>query len=163
MSHGLTRFCRAGSSEIWWLMKYEVRIGTDAVRTDWEPLAQAAWHRATRDASNPKRVALYHNGALVTTAVPHAGQHTPWPLGPECSWSDVTAAVFQLLRDDEWDTRELAATMTAYGLPTSRARLDGLRGSAGRRLTAAPAEIVVMLYAVIDRYKTDRARAHRDA
>ncbi len=68
---------------------------------------------------------------------------------------DILKAVLILLRDDGWDAREIAQAMSDAGLSTTRARIDALRGSTqGKRTEVIPAELVVLLYAVLSKYKT---------
>lgn len=139
-------------------MKYAVYLGEKVVsETDWPPLAQAAWHRASRDWSagtHGAQAELWIDGKLLRSVVPRSHGH-PWPEGPECDLRDVLKALIQLLRDDEWDTTEIAEAMTTFGLPTSRSRIDALKGGdRARRAEVAPAELVVLINAVLSVYKT---------
>ena len=134
-------------------MKYRVVTNDQAlVETEWSPLAQAAWHRATRD-ENAGRVELFRDGQMLARVMPERGRGHRWPDGEECNLRDVLKTLLQLLRDDGWDAKELADRMTEHGLPTSRSRIEGMRGAAGKRSTPSHAEIVVMLDAVLDSYK----------
>lgn len=46
--------------------------------------------------------------------------------------------------------------MTAHGLPTTRSRIDALRGSTqGKRTEVTAAELVVLLSSVLNEYKGD--------
>lgn len=136
-------------------MEYLVRHNNSIItRTSWSPMAQAAWHRATRDQKAGGVVELLKDGRLIARHVVVGGRGAAWPDGKVCDLQDLVKAIFQLLRDDEWDTKELAATMTDYGLPTSRSRLDALRGGSGRSAELSHAEIVTMIYAVLRVYKS---------
>lgn len=130
--------------------------GREVVRTDWAPMAQAAWHRATHDQAAGGLVELLRDGRRIASAKVTSGRGQPWPDGPACDLHDIAKAIFLLLRDDEWDLKEIAHAMTEYGLPTSRARLDAMRGAAQRSATIAPAEIVTLVYAVLRKYKSER-------
>lgn len=137
-------------------MSYIVRHNGDLVtETDWSPLAQAAWHRATRDQHAGGVVELLKDGRLIATHRIVGGRGARWPDGPECGLQDIVKAAIQLLRDDGWDTKQIAEAMTKLGLPTSRARVEAMRGSAGRSIEMSAAEIVTMFYAVLNEYKRD--------
>lgn len=143
-------------------MMYTVKLdGRVLARTEWEPMAQAAWTRATRDRDAAQRggsAELWQDNTLLARVRPETGRGHRWPNGQECDLRDVLKALLQLLRDDGWDAKELAAAMTECGLPTSRARIDALRGSSqGHRSEVTPAEIVVMLNAVLSQYKKTSA------
>ncbi len=116
-------------------------------------MAQAAWHRATRDQSAGGVVELFKDGRLIASHRITGGRGAIWPEGEACSLQDVVKAILQLLRDDDWDAKQIAQAMTDYGLPTSRARVDGMRGSSGRSLELSHAEIVTMLNAILSEYK----------
>lgn len=141
-------------------MTYRVLLnGAVICETDWPPMAQAAWHRVTRDrdaAQHGGAAVLERDGNVLARVQPETMRGHPWPDRdvPECALRDVLKAALQLLRDDGWDTREVADAMTAYGLPTTRARIDALRGSTpGKRTEVSAAELVTMLYAVLGEYK----------
>lgn len=124
--------------------------GTALAEADWPPLAQAAWHRATRDQNAGGVVEIVRDGCVIATHRIVSRRGARWPDGQECGLRDVVKAVFQLLRDFDMDARSIAEAMTAYGLPTSRARVDALRGAKGHSAELSHAEIVTMIYAVID-------------
>lgn len=141
-------------------MIYVVLVdGREIVRTDWSPLAQAAWHRATHDQDAGGFVELLRDGHRIASARVTSGHGQPWPDGKACDLRDISRALFLLLRDDEWDLKEIAAAMTDFGLPTSRSRLEAMRGAAGRSAVVAEAEIVTLLYSVLRRYKQDRGES----
>ena len=139
-------------------MSYVIRHnGQKIAETGWSPLAQAAWHRATRDQHAGGVVELLKDGRLIATHRIVGGRGARWPDGPECGLQDIVKAAIQLLRDDGWDTKQIAEAMTKLGLPTSRARVEAMRGSAGRSIEMSAAEVVTMLYAVLHEYKNDGA------
>lgn len=127
--------------------------GRMIAQTEWEPLAQAAWHRATRNQAAGGTVELIRDGRVIATHSIVGGRGARWPDGPECSLRDVVKALLQLLRDDDWDAKQIAAAMTEFGLPTSRARVDALRGAKGHPAELSHAEIVVLLNSVLNEYK----------
>lgn len=133
--------------------------GNVVAKTDWSPLAQAAWHRATRDQAAGGVVELLKDGRVIATHRIVGGRGASWPDGPACGLQDIVKAILQLLRDDGWDARQIAEAMTTSGLATSRARIDGMRGSAGRSVELSHAEIVAMIYAVISGYKRERGES----
>jgi hypothetical protein len=141
-------------------MGYTIKIdGRVFVETDWAPLAQAAWNRASRDRnmSRPGGSAqIWKNDVLLADIQPATLRGRRWPDRdtPECTLSDVVKALCQLLRSDDWNAAEIADAMTAYGLPTTRSRIDALRSSTqGKRTEVTEAEIVVMLNAVLSAAK----------
>lgn len=139
-------------------MNYTIKLdGRVLAQTEWAPLAQAAWTRATRDRDAAQRggaAELWVDNKRIAQVRPETGRGHRWPDGPECDLRDVLKALLQLLRDDGWDVKEIAAAMTEYGLPTTRGRIDALRGSsAGHRSEVTAAELIVMINAVLDQYK----------
>lgn len=142
-------------------MTYEVRHnGQPVVVTGWQPMAEAAWHRATRDQAQGGTVELLKDGVEIARHRIVGGRGAAWPEGPGCGLRELVRAIVQLLRHDDWTARELAEAMTAYGLPTARARVDGLRGTGGRSIELSHAEIVVMIYAVLNRYLESDPRSY---
>ena len=123
--------------------------------TDWPPMAQAAWHRSTRDQAAGGIVELLKNGRVIATHRIVGGRGSDWPDGPPCGLQDVVKAIMQLLRDDGWDAKQVAEAMTKHGLPTSRARVEAMKGSAGRSVDLSHAEVVTLINAVLDEYKSD--------
>lgn len=135
-------------------MKYIIRLnGTVLVGTQWSPLAQAAWHRATRDQHAGGVVELLKDGCSIAKHTIVGGRGAAWPEGDACGLREVVKAIFQLLRDDNWDAKSIAEAMSSFGLPTTRSRADALRGGAGHPVELCPAEIVTLLYAVLAAYK----------
>ncbi len=144
-------------------MTYVVKLnGAVVAQTDWPPLAQAAWNRAARDRDSAQHggtAELWKGADLLARVRPHTLRGHPWPDAdvPACDLRDVLKALLQLLRDDDWDAKGIAEAMTQYGLPTTRARIDALRGSsAGKRTEVTEAELVVMLGAILNAYKSAR-------
>jgi hypothetical protein len=137
--------------------------GALVAESNWTPLAQAAWNRASRDrdtAQHGGSAELYKDGVCIARVQPETLLGHPWPdrSANEIDLRDVLKALLQLLRDDEWDAKEIADAMTAYGLPTTRSRIDALRGStAGKRTEVTPAELTVLITAVLARYKSREA------
>lgn len=122
-------------------------------------MAQAAWERASRNRDATQHgghAVLRRDGAVMAEGRPKLKDGIPWPDAENaCDLRDVLKAAL-LLRHDGWDARELAEAMTARGLPTTRARIDALRGSTqGKRTEVTAAEIVVMLSAVLSEYKRE--------
>lgn len=141
-------------------MTYRILVDEAPVcETDWPPLAQAAWSRAVRQWSGAQarsRVVLKKDGRTLADVINRDPQAPEWPDRdePPCDLRDVLKAILQLLRDDDWDAREIAEAMTNYGLPTTRARIDALRGGdRTRRAEVTAAEITVLLHAVLGEYK----------
>ncbi len=142
-------------------MTYVVKLnGTVLVEADWPPMAQAAWTRASRDRDSAQTggvAELWKDGELLSRVQPETLRGHRWPDRevPECTLRDVLKALLQLLRDDDWSTKTIAEAMTAYGLPTTRARVDALRGStSGKRAEVTTAELVVLISAVLNAYKS---------
>lgn len=142
------------------MSKYRVLLnGQLQAESEWPPLAQAAWDRAARnrDAAQHGGLAeLWRGNERLAQVQPQMGRGAPWPdrTVPECGLRDVVKAILLVLRDDGWDAKEVATAMTDLGLPTTRGRIDALRGSqAGKRAEVTPAELVVMLQAVLAKYR----------
>lgn len=135
-------------------MEYRVLVGgREIVKTEWPPMAQAAWHRAVRD-EDGGIVELFRDGRFIARTLPARGSSRRWPDPDECGLREVVRSLLLLLRDDEWDAKEIAEAMTTRGLPTTRGRIDAMRGTAGRRAFVSHAEIVVLIDAVVHRYRT---------
>lgn len=139
---------------------YTVKLNDEVfAHTDWAPLAQAAWHRVATDGEGTKNGAvaqIWKDGVLLASERPNSKFGYPWPDQdvPPCDWNDVMKAIFFLLREDEWDAKEIAEAMSAAGLPTTRSRVDALRGTTqGRRANVIPPEVVVLLHAVPRTYR----------
>lgn len=141
---------------------YAIYLNSHLVcQTSWPHQAQAAWNRAARDRSssvNGGSAELYKDGVPLACVRPQTRTGHPWPddEAPEANWHDVMRSLIRLLRDDDWSAREIANAMTAAGLSTSRSQIDSLRGSSqGSRRHVHPAEVVIMLDAVLRRYRGD--------
>lgn len=141
-------------------MMYRVLLnGAVLTQTEWAPLAQAAWNRASRDRDSAQlggSAELWKDGRLLSRVQPETLRGHRWPDHecPETDLRDALKALLQLLRDDEWTAKEIAEAMTEFGLPTTRARIDALRGSTqGKRTEVTAAEIVVLINAVLSAYK----------
>lgn len=141
-------------------MTWRISLGQLIVcETAWAPMAQAAWHRVTRNREAEKAgtpAEIYRGEELLSRVIPVSGRGHRWPDGsvPECGLRDVFKALLQLLRRDEWTAKELADALTDNGLPTSRARIDALRGSTkSHRAEVSEAEIVVLIDAVTRSYE----------
>lgn len=132
------------------------RDGMVLVSGDWPPLTQAAWHRATRDQRAGGLIELERDGRRIASHRVTGGTGASWPDGPTCGLQEIFKGIVALLRDDGWDSKQLAAAMTAFGFPTSRSRIDGMKGSAGHPVDLSAAEIVVLLYAVLNDYKREQ-------
>lgn len=139
-------------------MIYEIYLGRELMcRTEWAPMAQTAWHRVSRDPAAVKQgagITLLRDGALIASETPLALKGRPWPDAstPESDWHDVMRQLVLLFRDDGMSASDIAAAMTEAGLPTSRSRIDALRGTKPRkRAEVCPAELVTLLGAVIHR------------
>lgn len=137
-------------------MKYRIFVDDEpAGATDWLPIAQAAWHRATRDrhaAQHGGDAVLMIDGRVVASVRPRTGEGCPWPVSADhiVDLRDVTKAVQQLARVAGVPAAHLADTMTELGLPTAPAHLKSLETQqAGRRTQVCAAEIVALCYAAI--------------
>ena len=141
------------------MTQYLIRLNGDPVcETDWPPMAEAAWHRASRDrntAQHGGHAELLKDGRVIASGLPQLKTGIPWPATEEsCDLRSVLNTLLLLLRHDGWDAKELAAAMTERGLPTTRGQIDSLRGSTqGKRREVHPAELVVLLNAVLNEYK----------
>lgn len=137
---------------------YTVKLnGRVLAHTDWPPLAQAAWNRAARDRDSAHHggvAELWRDNEMLARVQPETIVGHPWPDGPECDLREVLKALLQLLRDDGWTTKEIAEAMTEYGLPTTRARVDSLKGSTqGKRTEVTASELTTLIFSVISAYK----------
>lgn len=141
---------------------WKVFIGDELLcSTRYAPIAQAAWSRASRHRDFSQHgglVTLKKNGAVLSQVRPRTREGHPWPDRdtPLLDWHDVVRSLCLLLREDEWDAKEIAEAMTEMGLPTTRGRIDALRGSTkGKRAHVEPAELIVLLQAVVQKYRAD--------
>lgn len=138
------------------MSEYQVYLDGQLVcASEWPPMAQAAWQRVTRHRDGGRAV-ICKDGRVLADVEARRGYATPWPDAetPECDLRDVLKSLLLLLRHDGWDAREIADAMSAQGLPTTRARIDALRGSTpGKRTEVTPAELTVLLSAILSDYK----------
>jgi hypothetical protein len=124
-------------------------------QTDWPPMAQAAWHRASRDrdaAQHGGEAVIFKDGRELARVQPRTGLGHPWPDNEVSATDlhDVVKTMLTMLRHAGIDTPTLAQSCTEAGLPMTRARIDALRGNTpGKRTAVCPAEIVVLLSASI--------------
>ena len=126
---------------------YRVSLnGALVCATDWPTMAEAAWNRACRDRDGAQHgwLAELEASGRVERRRCQAGTAPPWPEPSDLR--DVLKALLGYLRLNGISAADIAAHMTAYGLPTTRARIDGLRGSTpGKRAEVTPAELVVLI------------------
>ncbi|MES1927423.1 hypothetical protein [Salinisphaera sp. T31B1] len=117
-------------------------------------IAQTAWHRVSRDRSSatPNTVArLLKDGELLAQTLPMARLPRDWPDAamPKVNGHDVVKRILRLLRQRGLGTREIADAISSAGLPTSRSRIDALRGNS-RPIEIIPAELAVLLDVLIE-------------
>ena len=121
--------------------------------TDWLPVAQAAWHRATRDRDAAQRggeAVLLIDGQSVAAAPVRRSEGHPWPVRGDHQDSprDVALAILMLARMAGVPPQDLAEEMTRLGLPTTRSRLKSISTTEiGRRSAVSESELIVMCHA----------------
>lgn len=137
-------------------MKYRVFLDdAPTCASDWLPIAQAAWDRATRHrdaAQHGGDAVLLIHGRVVAAVQPRTLEGHPWPVRGDhvTDLRDVAKAVLALARAAGVDAQALAQAMTDSGLPTTRARLKDISTmEQGRRSATTPAELVAMCYAAV--------------
>lgn len=137
-------------------MKYRILLDDEPVgATDWLPVAQAAWDRATRHrdaAQHGGEAVLLIDGRVAAAAHPRTLEATPWPAPDDhvTDLRDVAKAVLALARAAGVGPQTLADAMTGNGLPTTAARLKSISTTEqGRRSATSAAELVAMCYAAI--------------
>ena len=124
-------------------------------KTNWPPMAQAAWHRATRDrdaAQHGGEAVIIKDGSELARVQPRTGVGHPWPDRSIAvsDMHDVVKTLMTMLRHAGIDAVALAQSCTDSGLPMTRARIDALRGSTqGKRTAVCEAEVVVLMSAAI--------------
>ena len=145
-------------------MKYRILLDEAPVgATDWLPIAQAAWDRATRHrdaAQHGGEAALLIDGHVVAAVQPRTLDGHPWPVRGDhvTDLRGAAKAVIALARAAGVDAQALAQAMTDSGLPTTRARLKDISTvERGRRSATTPAELVAMCYAAVAVLKSERA------
>ena len=124
-------------------------------KTDWPPMAQAAWHRASRDrdaAQHGGQSIIIKDGRELARVQPRTGVGHHWPDrdANASDMHDVVKTLMTMLRHAGIDAVALAQSCSETGLPMTRARIDALRGSTpGKRTAVCEAEIVCLLSAAI--------------
>lgn len=139
---------------------YEIYLNDELVgRSDWPPVAQAAWDRAARDrdsAQHGGEAALWKDGQKIASVQPRTGAGHPWPdqATEIVGLRDLAAAILQLSRIAGADARVVAEKLTEMGMPTNPARLKSIAATeSGRRTATTPAELVSLCYAAIGALK----------
>lgn len=137
-------------------MKYRILLDdAPAGATDWLPVAQAAWDRASRDrdaAQHGGEAVLLIDGRVMTAVQPRTHEGHPWPVRDDhvTDMRDVAKAVQQLARIAGVSAAQLADQLASMGLPTTPARLKSIESQeSGRRAHVSAAEIVALCYAAI--------------
>lgn len=137
-------------------MKYRIFLDdAPGGASDWLPIAQAAWYRATRDIQTAQHggdAVLMIDGEIVASVRPRSGEGHPWPVAEDhiTNLRDVARAVQQLARVAGVPAAALAQELTTQGLPTAPARLKSMETQQdGRRTHVSPAELVALCYAAI--------------
>ncbi len=137
-------------------MKYRILLDDEPVgATDWLPVAQAAWDRATRHrdaAQHGGEAVLMVDGQIVASVQPRTLDGHPWPVREDrvTDLKDAAKAVLALARAAGVSPQMLAQAMGDNGLPTTAARLKNISTmEQGRRSATSPAELVAMCYAAI--------------
>ena len=143
------------------MAEWRVYVGdTLFSRTDWPPVAVAAWERATRDTlteGGRDEVVLRKDGREIARVLPRRDGHR-WPDDATAPpvLQDVGAAIVLLARTAGIDAPNLADAMSRRGLPTARNRLDRIRSiSREGRAHTTPAELIAMCYAIVGLMKND--------
>ena len=142
-------------------MKYRILLDDAPVGTsDWLPVAQAAWDRATRHrdaAQHGGEAVLMVDGQIVASVQPRTLDGHPWPVREDsvADLRDAAKAVLALSKAAGVSPQMLAQAMSDNGLPTTPARLKNISTTEhGRRSATSPAEIVAMCYAGVSVIKS---------
>ncbi|TBV09381.1 hypothetical protein [Phytopseudomonas dryadis] len=120
-----------------------------------QPLAQAAWHRSSRDrktAENAGLVRMQVGNTLVAEMHPEADAGQPWPDGREhqVNLNDVLDSLLLLLQHDGWNHAALAKAQSDYGLKTDAQQIAALQQTErNRRPAISVAEVKVLIDAVL--------------
>jgi hypothetical protein len=138
------------------MSEYRIYLDEELLcKTDWPPMAQAAWHRASRDrdaAQHGGEAVIIKDGLELARVQPRTGVGHAWPdrdVGA-ADMHDVVKTMLTMLRHAGIDAPALAQSCSNAGLPMTRARIDALRGSTpGKRTAVCEAEIVCLLSAAI--------------
>lgn len=137
------------------MSEYRIYLDDELIcKTDWPPMAQAAWHRAARErnaAQNGCRAVFFKDGQCLADVQPRTQIGHPWPdQSAECDLRDIVKASLTLLRHAGVDVIDVADAMTKSGIPTTRSHIDAMRGSTpGKRAEVSVADVVCLLYAAI--------------
>jgi hypothetical protein len=144
------------------MSEYRIYIDEELLcKTDWPPMAQAAWHRASRDrdaAQHGGEAVIIKDGQELARVQSRTGVGHPWPDRDTnvSDMHDVVKTLMTMLRHAGIDAVALAQSCSETGLPMTRARIDALRGSTpGKRTAACEAEIVCLLSAAIPLLKNE--------
>lgn len=142
--------------------KYRILLDDAPVgASDWLPLAQAAWHRATRHrdaAQHGGEAVLLIDGRVVAAVQPRTLEGHPWPISGDdvVDLHDVAKSILALARAAGVGPQALADAMAASGLPTTTARLKNISTiERGRRSATNPAELVAVCYAAVGVIKSN--------
>ena len=142
-------------------MKYRILLDDAQVgSSDWLPVAQAAWDRATRHrdaAQHGGEAVLMVDGQIVASVQPRTLDGHPWPVREDsvADLRDAAKAVLALSKAAGVSPQMLAQAMSDNGLPTTPARLKNISTTEhGRRSATSPAEIVAMCYAGVSVIKS---------
>lgn len=137
-------------------MKYRIYVNEELTgATDWLPIAQAAWDRASRDRDGAQHgwdATLTVDGNVAATVRPRTGDGHAWPIqaDPVVGPRDVAKAILALARKAGVSAKDLAEEMGKQGLPTNPARLKSISTlEQGRRTHVSDAELVAICYAAI--------------
>lgn len=123
-------------------------------------LAQAAWHRASRDgrvAEAGGSVRAYEGEVTVAEMHPEPRVGHPWPDGRDhqADLRDVWDSLLRVLKQQGMDDQALAGALNRFGLTTSSVQ-GSVQDDLGGRTVPSAAELVVLLDAVYqDRQNTD--------
>lgn len=126
-------------------------------------LAQAAWHRASRNGRVAEAggfVKAYEGEVTVAEMHPEARVGHPWPDGRDhqADLRDVWDSLLRVLKQQGLDDQALTGALNRYGLTTSSVEA-AVQDELGGRTVPSAAEVVVLLEALYQ----DRQNAVRDA
>lgn len=144
---------------------YRIYLGDELlVRTDWLPIAAAAWSRAQRDhyarTDGASEAVLEVDGKVAARARVGTPGGAKWPLGRAPDLNEVGKAILLLARTAGINPIEIADEMTKKGLPTTRGRLDSVRGgTATSRSQTTEAELIVICHAIVSLLKDDGGKS----
>lgn len=115
-------------------------------------LAQAAWHRASRDGRVAKAggfVRAYEGEVTVAEMHPEPRVGHPWPDGRDhqADLRDVWDSLLRLLKQQGLDDQALTEALNRFGLLTGSVA-GAVRDELGGRTIPSAAELVVLLEAI---------------